>query len=99
MHPPLVTNETDSYLTLDNNAKVSRLLALSLEQLANEDESDCFEKKASTRYDYDNNRKNTELEHEIAKAIAGLMNGEGGLLAVGIKSDEIECLKAARRFK
>jgi hypothetical protein len=49
-----------------------------------EGESDGVEFKASARWDYRANTPNKSLEASIVKTIAGLLNGKGGTLLIGV---------------
>ena len=50
-------------------------------------ESETAEFKSSLRWDYVKAAKNKELEFVILKSIAGLMNGKGGTLLIGVGPD------------
>jgi hypothetical protein len=50
-------------------------------------ESETAEFKSSLRWDYVKASKNKELEFVILKSIAGLMNGKGGTLLIGVGPD------------
>lgn len=90
---PHTTSTAIDNLIFDNLGEVNRLLDLTLQDLSANEESDSFEKKASMRYDYDNKCVNKDLEHEIAKAVTGLMNCGGGLLVIGVNGTKIVGLK------
>jgi hypothetical protein len=68
------------------NSKVS-----SLEKILESGENDDAEFKSSLRWDYKENKVNKELEHVVARTIAGFMNTKGGTLLIGV-NDEKELL-------
>lgn len=55
-----------------------------LETVLETGESEAVELKSSLRWDYQRGIVNKELEHVIAKTIAGFMNARGGTLLIGI---------------
>lgn len=52
------------------------------------DESKQLEFKSSLRWDYKQDKPNGELEWVVMRAIAGLLNAEGGRLLIGVGSDK-----------
>jgi hypothetical protein len=61
-------------------------------------ESNYVEFKSSIRWDYHQNKPNKDLEYDIAKAIAGFMNTEGGTLFIGV-NDQGEILGLEKDYK
>jgi ATP-dependent Lon protease len=57
---------------------------LSIEDLVQLPESQTLEFKASLRYDLDTGGASKVLEQAIVKSVAGLMNGRGGVLLIGV---------------
>ena len=60
----------------------------SLSDLIQVGESASIEFKSTMRWDVQQNRVNKELQKVIAKTIGGLLNTEGGTLAIGVTDDE-----------
>jgi hypothetical protein len=58
-----------------------------LDDLISKGESDEVEFKSSARWDYREGKQNKVMESVIAKTIAGLLNGNGGIVIVGIDDD------------
>lgn len=56
----------------------------SIEDLVKLPESQTLEFKASLRYDLDTGGASKVLEHAVVKSVAGLMNGRGGVLLIGV---------------
>ncbi|OGW69375.1 MAG: hypothetical protein A2036_03460 [Omnitrophica bacterium GWA2_50_21] len=54
-------------------------------------ESKTQEFKATLRYDLKTGQHNKELEHAVLKNIAGLLNGQGGTIFVGVRDDGEIC--------
>jgi hypothetical protein len=50
-------------------------------------ETDVVEFKSSARWDYKANSQNKSLENVIVKTIAGLLNGKGGTLLIGVDDE------------
>jgi len=57
---------------------------IDLEKLIPQGESETFEFKASARWDYNANSSNKNLEKVIVKSLAGFLNGNGGVLVIGV---------------
>ncbi len=55
-----------------------------LKELIDNGENDRVEYKSSLRFDVERNSKNPNLELVIVKAVAGLLNGTGGTLLIGV---------------
>jgi len=64
---------------------------MSIEDLIAEEESNELEFKSSLRWDYKQERINTDLEKVIIKSISAFNNKEGGILLIGV-SDQHEVL-------
>ncbi|RLC76559.1 MAG: hypothetical protein DRI61_13065, partial [Chloroflexi bacterium] len=60
----------------------------SIQTILNDGENESIEFKASLRWDYDLGKRNTELEHTIARTVAGFMNASGGVLLIGVHDDK-----------
>jgi len=60
-----------------------------IKQIMSKTESQKLEYKASFRYDYKQNKTNTDLSIAIIKSIAGFMNCEGGALILGIDDNGV----------
>ena len=58
-----------------------------LEGLIEAGESETVEFKASARWDYREGRHNKALEDVVVKTLAGLLNGRGGMLLIGVADD------------
>jgi len=80
-------NEVSSYL-IENNR---------LDKLLKSGETDVAEWKSSLRWDYLENKLNTELEYVVAKEIAAFLNTKGGTLIIGV-DDESRVLGLSKDF-
>jgi CheY-like chemotaxis protein len=58
-----------------------------VDRLIAQGENDHVEFKSSIRWDFDNNSANKHLREPIGTAIAGMLNGEGGTLLIGVADD------------
>lgn len=58
-----------------------------IDDLISKGESDEVEFKSSARWDYREGKQNKVMESVIAKTIAGFLNGNGGIVIVGIDDD------------
>lgn len=59
-----------------------------LNKYLKQDESEEIEFKSSSRWDYNQNKVNKDLEKVIAKTIAAFMNSSGGILMIGVSDDK-----------
>ncbi len=64
-----------------------RLSIASVDRLLQQGEDEDVEFKASLRWDCKERRVNKELEHAVAKTIAGFMNAQGGTLLIGVTDE------------
>ncbi|NOZ48110.1 MAG: ATP-binding protein [Chlorobi bacterium] len=64
-----------------------KLLSRSISKLISDGENNHVEFKSSLRYDYRRGNVNKSLEDVILKSIAGFLNGEGGILLLGVDDD------------
>ena len=62
-------------------------IAVTLEELVSEGESDELEFKSSLRWDYDQGEPNKKLEDVVIKSVAAFANGQGGTLLIGVSDD------------
>ncbi len=79
----------DNLSPIDTTANVhlsipQDLQADKISNLLNSPESATLEFKSSVRWDYQQNKRNKELEKPIIKTIAGFLNVEGGKLIIGV---------------
>lgn len=80
----LAKSETDQLVEYVNRAFER---AASISDLIAQGESDYLEFKSSIRWDYKTNKVNKGLQEVIAVAIAGMLNGKGGTLLIGVADD------------
>ena len=66
---------------------VKRAFERSVFDLIAQGENDRAEFKSSMRWDFKKSRINKSLQEVIAKAIAGMLNNEGGILLIGVADD------------
>jgi len=65
--------------------KHARVAEISCSQIPFLEESDTVEFKSSLRWDYKQERPNTDLEREVVRGVIGFLNSEGGgTLVVGV---------------
>jgi hypothetical protein len=64
-----------------------RLTMKLLRDLIEKGENETLEFKASLRHDYRQIKTNKNLEEVILKSIAGFLNGNGGILLIGVNDD------------
>jgi len=57
---------------------------IDVESLITQEEGEELEFKSSARWDYRENRTNKVVEAMVEKTIAGLLNGKGGILVIGV---------------
>jgi len=76
---PEYVNRAFERAVLDTAPAVAELIA--------QGENDHVEFKSSIRWDFKGNRVNRSLQETIAKAIAGMLNSEGGFLLIGVADD------------
>jgi hypothetical protein len=77
-------------IILRNVLRVEQLrkeLGSDIERLIAQGEGQRLEFKSSLRWDYKQEKANKNLEHVIAKTIAGYMNANGGTLLIGVADD------------
>jgi schlafen family protein len=66
-----------------------RVAEISCAQIPSLEESDTVEFKSSLRWDYKQQRANTDLEREVIKGVVGFLNSEsGGTLIIGVDDDK-----------
>ena len=66
-----------------------RVADISCAQIPSLEESDTVEFKSSLRWDYKQQRANTDLEREVIKGVVGFLNSEsGGTLIIGVDDDK-----------
>ena len=58
-----------------------------VESLLGSQESQVLEFKSSLRWDYTLNRTNRDLEQAVVKAVAGMLNADGGNLLLGVDDE------------
>jgi CheY-like chemotaxis protein len=65
----------------------ARVALPSVHELVAQGEGERLEFKSSIRWDYRQHRTNKDLQQVVAKEIAGMMNGTGGTLVIGVADD------------
>lgn len=68
----------------NNRTRKKVYTPVEIEKLITNGENDSVEFKSSLRYDYRQAKTDKNLEHEILKSIAGFLNGDGGVLIIGV---------------
>ena len=58
-----------------------------IDELISNGETDGVEFKSSARWDYKEGKQNKVMESVVAKTIAGFLNGNGGILLIGVADD------------
>lgn len=79
------SKEIDKIIEEKVGIKAQHPLEFNIENLK---ENQNVEFKASISWDYNQNKKNKELEFIIAKTVSAFMNSSGGLLVVGIDDNK-----------
>lgn len=78
------------YARIANRSEIQTITGENLVDYINNGENSHLEFKASLRWDYKNDKFNTDLEFEIIKTIAAFSNSSGGNLLIGVSnSNEI----------
>jgi predicted HTH transcriptional regulator len=73
----------NEFITRDEHV----VAVLDVEALVARGEDENLEFKSSARWDYREGQANKTLEVVIVKTIAGFLNGNGGILVIGVNDD------------
>ncbi len=66
---------------------VSGIFMNEIQKIVKDGESNMVEFKSSSRWDYNNNLKNREMENVIAETIVAFLNSQGGKLIIGVDDE------------